>query len=175
MPKPGEWLLSDEPVEINPGRRTCKLKVRNTGDRPVQVGSHYHFLEVNRALEFDRPQAMGMHLNVPGGQAVRFEPGDEKEVELVEFGGAKRAYGFNNLTDGGLTTHWTVQRALERARDLGFKGMGGPEREEAAVIRRQAMEDQGKRVSPPGQGRQPPQQGPQQQGSQNQGKQEGQP
>ena len=148
MPKPGEWLLSDEPVEINAGRRTLKMKVRNTGDRPVQVGSHYHFFEANSALDFDRPQAMGMRLNVPGGQAARFEPGDEKEVELVEYGGAKRVYGFNKLIDGGLTAHWTVQKALERARDLGFKGMGGLEREKADVIQRQAIENQGVRVSP---------------------------
>ena len=180
MPKPGEWLLSDEPVEINPGRRTLKLKVRNTGDRPVQVGSHYHFFEANSALDFDRPQAMGMRLNVPGGQASRFEPGDEKEVELVEYGGAKRVYGFNNLTDGGLTAHWTVQRALERARNLGFKGMDGLDREEADVIRRQATEDQGARVSPQDRGpakpgEKPGQKGPVESKERDQGGQGGQP
>jgi urease subunit beta/urease subunit gamma/beta len=153
MPRPGEWILSDQPVEINAGRRTCKLKVRNTGDRPIQIGSHYHFFEANRALDFDRPQAMGMHLNVPGGMATRFEPGDEKEVELVEFGGTKHVFGFNNLVDGGLTARWTVKEALERARDLEFKGMEKLDQEAAAVISREATEEQGKRVSPPGQGR----------------------
>ncbi len=136
MTIPGEWLPCDQPVEINPGRRTCKLKVRNTGDRPIQIGSHYHFFEVNRALDFDRPLAMGMHLNVPGGLAIRFEPGDEKEVELVEFGGMKHVVGFNNLVDGGLSAQWTVKKALERAQDLGFKGMGNPDQHAAGIVAR---------------------------------------
>ena len=76
------------------------LKVRNTGDRPVQVGSHFHFFEVNRALEFDRAAAFGQHLNIPASTALRFEPGDEREVKLVPFGGKRRVYGFNNLVDG---------------------------------------------------------------------------
>jgi len=151
MTKPGEWLLSEQPVEINAGRRTCKLKVRNTGDRPIQIGSHYHFFEVNRALDFDRPQAMGMHLNVPGGLAIRIEPGDEREVDLVEFGGKKRVVGFNNLVDGGLTAKWTIKQALERARTLEFKGMERLDQEEAGIIDREAKEDQGKHVSPPDQ------------------------
>jgi urease subunit beta/urease subunit gamma/beta len=147
MPRPGEWILSDEAVEINPGRRTCKLKVRNAGDRPIQVGSHFHFFEVNRALDFDRLNAMGMHLNVPGGMAVRFEPGDEKEVELVEFGGTKRVVGFNNLVDGGLTARWTVEEALRRAHDLGFLGTDDLDRDAAEIVRREGGEDQGERTS----------------------------
>lgn len=135
MTKPGEWLLSDEPVEINAGRRTHKLKVRNTGDRPIQVGSHYHFFEVNRALEFDRAQAMGMHLNLPGGLATRFEPGDEREIELVEFGGTKQVVGFNNLMNGGITAERTVQEALRRARNLGFIGPETSERDAAGTSR----------------------------------------
>ena len=99
---PGEWLLSDEPIEINSGRRGVRLCVRNTGDRPIQVGSHFHFYEVNRALEFDREAALGMRLDVPAGQSTRFEAGDERDVELVAFGGARRVIGFNNLVDGGL-------------------------------------------------------------------------
>ena len=99
---PGEWLLSDGPIEINAGRRTLRLSVRNTGDRPIQVGSHFHFYEVNRALEFDREAALGMHLDVPAGQSIRFEAGDERNVELVEFGGSRRVLGFNNLVNGGL-------------------------------------------------------------------------
>ena len=133
--QPGEWLLSNEPVEINPGRLTCTLKVRNTGDRPIQIGSHFHFFEANRALDFDRPMAMGMHLNLPGGLAVRFEPGDEKEVELVEFSGTRRVVGFNNLVDGGLTAHWTVKLALERARVLEFLGMDRAPHDAKEVVR----------------------------------------
>ena len=89
--KPGEYLLDEGagPVEANAGRRVATLLVRHTGDRPVQVGSHFHFFEVNDALDFDRAAALGMRLNVPAGTAVRFEPGDEREVELVEIGGAR--------------------------------------------------------------------------------------
>jgi urease subunit beta/urease subunit gamma/beta len=97
---PGEWLLSDEPIEINAGRRTVRLAVRNTGDRPIQVGSHFHFFEVNRALEFDRTAALGMRLDVPSGQSIRFEAGDERDVQLVDFGGARRVVGFNSLVNG---------------------------------------------------------------------------
>ena len=99
---PGEWLLSAEPIEINSGRRTVRLSVRNTGDRPIQIGSHFHFFEVNRALEFDRDAALGMRLDVPSGQSIRFEAGDERDVDLVDFGGARRIIGFNNRVDGGL-------------------------------------------------------------------------
>ena len=99
---PGEWLLSDEPIEINAGRRSLRLAVRNAGDRPIQVGSHFHFYEVNGALEFDRAAALGMRLDVPSGQSIRFEAGDEREVDLVAFGGSRRVIGFNNLVDGGL-------------------------------------------------------------------------
>ena len=97
---PGEWLIGDEPIEVNAGRRTARIAVRNTGDRPIQVGSHFHFFEVNMALEFDRRAAFGMRLDVPSGQSVRFESGDEREVELVEFGGSKRVVGFSNLVNG---------------------------------------------------------------------------
>ena len=97
---PGEYLLAEGEVVANVGRRTVEITVTNTGDRPIQVGSHFHFFEVNRALGFDRAQAFGMRLNVPAGTAVRFEPGDEKRVTLVELGGARRVYGLNGLTDG---------------------------------------------------------------------------
>ena len=98
---PGEYLLGEGDIIANQGRRTAELTVANTGDRPIQVGSHFHFFEVNRALRFDRAQAFGMRLNVPAGTAVRFEPGDEKRVTLVELGGARRVFGLNALTDGG--------------------------------------------------------------------------
>jgi urease subunit beta/urease subunit gamma/beta len=99
---PGEWLLADEPVEINTGRRRLQLSVRNSGDRPIQVGSHFHFYEVNRALEFDREAAIGMRLDVPAGQSIRFEAGDERDVALVELGGSRRVIGFNKLVEGSL-------------------------------------------------------------------------
>lgn len=121
---PGEWLLSDEPVEINAGRRTLRVSVRNTGDRPIQVGSHFHFFEVNRVLDFDRAATLGMRLDVPSGNSIRFEPGDERDVDLVEFGGARRVVGFNGLLDGATSARWTVGRALARAVELGFAGIG---------------------------------------------------
>jgi urease subunit beta len=99
---PGEYFLRSEPIEANAGRATVLVAVANTGDRPIQVGSHCHFYEVNRALEFDRKLAYGMRLNVPAGSAVRFEPGDRKEVELVALGGGRRVFGINGLVNGKL-------------------------------------------------------------------------
>jgi urease beta subunit len=98
---PGEYLLESGDIEANAGRRTIELAVENTGDRPIQVGSHFHFFEANRALRFDRAQAFGMRLNVAAGTAVRFEPGDAKRVTLVELAGARQVYGLNGLTAGG--------------------------------------------------------------------------
>src|SRR5919109_5617450 len=98
---PGEYLFEGGYIEVNVGRRTVELTVENTGDRPIQVGSHFHFFEANRALRFDRAQAFGMRLNVAAGTAVRFEPGDAKRVTLVELAGARQVHGFNALTGGG--------------------------------------------------------------------------
>ncbi len=97
---PGEYLLAEGDIVANANRQTVVLAVANTGDRPIQVGSHFHFYEVNRALRFDRPKAFGMRLNIPAGTAVRFEPGDEKRVTLVEIGGARQVWGLNGLTNG---------------------------------------------------------------------------
>ena len=97
---PGEYLLGEGDIVANAGRRTVELTVANTGDRPIQVGSHFHFFEVNRALRFDRSLAFGMRLNVPAGTAVRFEPGDEKRVTLVALAGTRQVFGLNGLTDG---------------------------------------------------------------------------
>ena len=97
---PGEYVLADGDIDANVGRRTVELEVANTGDRPIQVGSHFHFFEANRALAFDRAAAFSMRLNIPAGTAVRFEPGDAKRVTLVEFGGARRIFGLNSLTEG---------------------------------------------------------------------------
>jgi urease beta subunit len=91
--KPGEYFLEPEPILANPNRKTASLVVRHTGDRPVQVGSHYHFFEVNDALDFDRTAARGMRLNIPAGTSVRFEPGEEKDVELTEFAGERVILG----------------------------------------------------------------------------------
>jgi urease subunit beta len=97
---PGQYDIQPGDIELNVGRATATLKIANTGDRPVQVGSHFHFFEVNRALEFDRAAAFGQRLLIPASTALRFEPGDEREVNLVPYGGKRAAYGFNNLVDG---------------------------------------------------------------------------
>jgi urease beta subunit len=99
---PGEYFLGAEPIELNAGRATVRLEVSNRGDRPVQVGSHCHFFEVNRGLAFDRAAAYGMRLNVAAGTAVRFEPGDTREVELVAIGGTREVFGLNQLVEGRL-------------------------------------------------------------------------
>jgi urease subunit beta len=99
---PGEIITQSGEIEINVGRPTIRVTVANTGDRPIQVGSHYHFYEVNTALQFDRETTKGMRLDIPAGTAVRFEPGDEKEVQLVTFAGSREIYGFNGLINGSV-------------------------------------------------------------------------
>ncbi|HTV57351.1 MAG TPA: urease subunit beta [Verrucomicrobiae bacterium] len=122
---PGEYLLASEPVVANEGRATVILEVANTADRPIQVGSHFHFFEVNRALRFDRAAAFGMRLNIPAGTAVRFEPGDTKKVTLVALGGAVIVYGLNALTNGPATPA-AKSDALARASAAGFAGAETP-------------------------------------------------
>jgi urease subunit beta len=102
VPIPGELLIDDGAHTLNPERRTLTLVVRNTGDRPIQVGSHYHFAETNGALAFDRAAARGMRLNIASGTAVRFEPGQQRTVELVDYAGARTVYGFRGLVQGKL-------------------------------------------------------------------------
>ncbi|MDZ8024813.1 MAG: urease subunit beta [Nostoc sp. DedQUE01] len=99
---PGEIITQEGEIELNVGRPTIKLQVSNTGDRPIQVGSHFHFYEVNAALIFDREQARGMRLDIPAGTAVRFEPGDGKEITLVPVVGSRQVYGFNSKINGSL-------------------------------------------------------------------------
>lgn len=99
---PGEYQIQDGEIELNAGRRTLTLSVANSGDRPIQVGSHYHFFETNDALTFDRAGTRGMRLNIPAGTAVRFEPGQSREVELVELAGARRVFGFAGRIMGDL-------------------------------------------------------------------------
>lgn len=112
--KPGEYLLGDEDIAANQGRTAVTLTVRSLGDRPIQVGSHFHFFEVNRALVFDRASTYGMRLNIPAGTATRFEPGEEKRVTLVPFGGLRRIYGHNGLVEGALDDPAIRERAMER-------------------------------------------------------------
>jgi urease subunit gamma/beta len=114
------YLIDDGPIELNAGRRAATLVVANTGDRPIQVGSHAHFFETNAALRFDREAAFGMRLDIPAGTAVRFEPGDEKEIALVELGGQGFAWGMNALTQGSTRDPAVRQAAIDRARELGF-------------------------------------------------------
>ena len=142
---PGEYILAQGDIECNTGKAVRSLTVVNTGDRPVQVGSHFHFFEVNKEMEFDRAGAFGMRLNIPAGTAVRFEPGEEKKVELVALGGKRRVVGFNTLVDGdtaaggagggatgtagagdagdgvGVTTAGLLEAALRKAGEHHFK------------------------------------------------------
>ena len=118
---PGEYFLAQGDIECNVGRITLTLAVVNTGDRPVQIGSHFHFFEVNKQMEFAREKAFGMRLNIAAGTAVRFEPGEEKEVELVTFGGNRQAYGFSNLTNGDTTSNASKVKALTKASIKNFK------------------------------------------------------
>ena len=119
---PGLVTAADGSIDLNAGRRSVKLKARNTGDRPIQIGSHFHFFEVNKAMEFDRAAAFGMRLDIPAGTAVRFEPGAWKEVSLVTFGGRSELTGLNNLTNGLSSDPAIREGALERAKKRGFKG-----------------------------------------------------
>lgn len=123
----GGVIFADEPIEFNVGKPETKIKVRNTGDRPVQIGSHFHFFEVNHALEFDRAAAYGKRLNIASTTAIRFEPGDEVEVSLIPYGGKQSVYGFNNLVDGwagdnvAATERPAKAIALNKAIARGFK------------------------------------------------------
>ncbi|WP_330241807.1 urease subunit beta [Streptomyces sp. NBC_00525] len=117
-----QYLYGDGPVELNAGRRTAKVTVSNTGDRAVQVGSHYHFFEVNSALSFDREATLGMHLNIAAGTSVRFEPGGTREVELCAYAGTGRLTGFSGLLNGSLSSHPARVEAVRRAIERGFQG-----------------------------------------------------
>jgi urease subunit beta len=117
---PGEYLLDGPDLELNAGRPVVTISVTNTGDRPVQVGSHYHFFEANRALVFDRAKAYGTRLDLPSGTAVRFEPGDTKDVNLIPYGGRRTVYGFNALVSGRLDDPYTKEQSLKRCREQGY-------------------------------------------------------
>lgn len=158
----GEILLGDQ-IEYNTGRYTAKLVVRNTGDRPIQVGSHFHFFEVNRYLEFDRQAAFGCHLNIPATTAIRFEPGDQKEVEVVAYAGKRRVIGFNGLVMGYTgsedePTYFPARlKALRRARHRGFKSISESDAE-AAMQQHAGQQNQHAQQHAAGQGQGAPQQ-----------------
>lgn len=119
--KPGEFLLDEEEIVLNEGREVVELIVNNADQRPIQVGSHFHFFEVNRALVFDRRKAFGKRLDIPSGTSVRFEPGEEKKIQLVSLGGRRNVYGLNGLTEGSTATEKGFEKAVSRARTGGFR------------------------------------------------------
>ena len=120
---PGEQLIEEGYIELNAGKDTASIEVTNTADRPIQVGSHFHFFEVNKALEFNRSLAYGMRLDIPAGNAVRFEPGETKRVNLVEIGGSREGYGLNGLVNGRIDDPDVKKKAFELAKEKGFKGV----------------------------------------------------
>lgn len=120
---PGEFIVEEGTVKLNEGTESIELTVSNTGDRPIQTGSHFHFFEVNKALEFDRKAAYGMRLDIPAGTAVRFEPGEKKTVRLIPIGGDRIGYGLNGLVNGKMDDENIRQAAFEKAKKLGFKGV----------------------------------------------------
>jgi len=119
---PGEIITADGDIELNAGRAKATVRAVNTGDRPIQVGSHFHFFEVNKALDFEREKAFGMHLDIPAGTAVRFEPGEAKDVNLVAFGGSAEIFGLNGLTNGPTRGATRTADALAKAREQGYRG-----------------------------------------------------
>lgn len=125
--KPGEILTEEGEIELNAGKDKAQITVTNTADRPIQVGSHFHFFEVNKALEFNRNLAYGMRLDIPAGTAVRFEPGESKRVELVEIGGTREGYGLNGLVEGSMDDEEIKKKALKKAAEFGFKGVEADE------------------------------------------------
>lgn len=120
---PGEVIPEEGEIELNAGKDTAEIYVSNTADRPIQVGSHFHFFEVNKALQFERARAYGMRLDIPAGTAVRFEPGESKRVQLVEIGGSREGYGLNALVEGSLDEDTVMEAAIKRAKQKGFKGV----------------------------------------------------
>ena len=120
---PGEFIVEEGTVKLNEGAESIELTVSNTGDRPIQTGSHFHFFEVNKALEFDRKAAYGMRLDIPAGTAVRFEPGEKKTIRLIPIGGDRIGYGLNGLVNGKMDDENIKQAAFEKAKKLGFKGV----------------------------------------------------
>jgi urease beta subunit len=141
---PGEYLFDGADIELNASRQTATLPVNNTGDRPIQVGSHFHFFEVNKALVFDRAAAYGMRLDLPSGTGIRFEPGEVKTVQLVALGGERRVYGGNALVMGELDDSSTRKKAMHRLRAAGFGNTTPPDGEDTA-LENEGKKDKGKK------------------------------
>jgi urease subunit beta len=120
---PGETFIKEGDIILNEGRETTRITVVNTGDRPIQIGSHFHFFEVNKAMKFNREKAFCMRLNIPAGTAVRFEPGEEKEINLVKIGGTRKIIGLNNLVNGDANVAQNKEKALELVDKLNFKNI----------------------------------------------------
>lgn len=120
---PGETFIKEGDIILNEGRETTSITVVNTGDRPIQIGSHFHFFEVNKAMKFNREKAFCMRLNIPAGTAVRFEPGEEKEINLVKIGGTRKIIGLNNLVNGDANVAQNKEKALQLADKLNFKNI----------------------------------------------------
>lgn len=120
---PGQFLVDEGEITLNEGMESIEISVTNTGDRPVQAGSHFHFFEVNKALDFDRKKAYGMRLDIPAGTAVRFEPGETRMVKLIEIGGTREGYGLNGLVNGKMDDENVKAAAFEKAEKLGYKGV----------------------------------------------------
>lgn len=132
---PGEYFLSKDPIIANAHKKTKSIEVSNTGDRPIQVGSHTHFFEVNKALSFSRIKSYGYHLNIPAGTSIRFEPGEIRQVELTEYGGRRVVYGFSGLVNGKLSEK--REQAFKKAKKNGFKGFNSDrERKKERKIKR---------------------------------------
>lgn len=118
---PGEYVLKEEKITCNANQESITIKVTNTGDRPVQVGSHYHFFEVNKRVSFDREKAFGKRLDILAGTAKRFEPGESTEVQLINFRGLRKLYGCSNLTQGDTTTKESLEKAMKKMESKNFK------------------------------------------------------
>lgn len=147
-----KYIYGEDPVEINAGRRTVTLTVSNTGDRAVQVVSHYHFFEVNSALSFDRQAALGMHLNIPAGTSVRIEPGGSREVELCAYAGTGRLVGFSGLLNGSLASHPAKVEAVRKAIEQGFQGADQPPKAMVSPRAKSPRGRAGPKSAPSGQG-----------------------
>lgn len=120
---PGEYILKEEEIVCNAKHKSISIKVTNTGDRPVQVGSHFHFFEVNKMISFDREKAFGKRLNILAGTAKRFEPGESTEVQLIDLSGKRKAYGASNLTQGDTTTKESLEKAMKKMKSENFKNI----------------------------------------------------
>ncbi len=120
---PGEYILKEDEIVCNAKSDSITIKVTNTGDRPVQVGSHYHFFEVNKMISFDREKAFGKRLDILAGTAKRFEPGESTEVQLIDFGGDRKTYGASNLTQGDTTSKESLEKAMKKMESENFKNI----------------------------------------------------